>query len=224
MLKRILLFVFALALPAMVFAEAGVWEGGKESDGIRVWTREVPGSPVRAFKASMVVKTTLSGLVNLIQDTESAKRWVYSTERIQMVKQDVEKGSFVVRAQMNFPWPLTDRDVYVAGQVVQDERSLAVTINSRGVYGPEYPEDPDYVRMPSMDGTWLFRPLGNGMVEVTMIGHSDPGGHIPPGIVNMLLDMTPRKTLEGMRRLLPDARYQKVPVQQIREPAARPAP
>lgn len=223
MLKRILLFVVALVLPTLVLAEAGVWEGGKESDGIRVWTREVPGSPVRAFKATMVVKTTLSGLVNLIQDTENARRWVYSTDRIAMVKQDVEKGSFVVRAQMNFPWPLTDRDVYVAGQVVQDERTLAVTINSRGVSGPEYPVDPNYVRMPSMEGTWLFRPLAGGMVEVTMIGHADPSGHIPPGIVNMLLDMTPRKTLEGMRRLLPEPRYQKSPVPQIREPGRSPS-
>lgn len=219
MLKRMLLSLWMLALPALSAAEAGVWEGGRESHGIRVWTREVPGSPVRAFKATMVVKTTLSGLVNLIQDTENAHRWVYSTERIQLLKQDVEKGTFVVRAQMNFPWPLADRDVIVAGHVLQDERSLAVTIHSRGINGPEYPPEADIVRMPTMEGTWVFRPLGNGMVEVTMVSHADPGGHIPPGIVNMLLDMTPRKTLEGMRRLLPDPRYQRALVPQIREPA-----
>lgn len=218
MLRRILLLLL-LAWPALSLAEATNWEGGRERDGIRVWTREVPGSPVRAFKATMVAKTTLSGLVNLIQDTENAPRWVYSTERIDLLKQDVEKGSFVVRAQMNFPWPLADRDVIVAGQVLQDARTLAVTIHSRGITAPEYPAAPDIVRMPEMEGTWIFRPLGNGMVEITMIGHADPGGHIPPGIVNMLLDMTPRKTLEGMRRLLPEARYQRALVPQIREPA-----
>ncbi|HET8731288.1 MAG TPA: START domain-containing protein [Moraxellaceae bacterium] len=222
MLKRLLLCVLMLAAPAM--AAADEWEGGKESHGIRVWTRIEPGSAVRAFKASMIVKTTLSGLVNLIQDTDNANRWVYSTDRILMLKQDVEKGTFVVRAEMNFPWPLTDRDVIVAGQVVQDERTLTVTINSHGISGPEYPVDPNYVRMPTMEGTWIFRPLGSGMVEVTMIGHADPGGHIPPGIVNMLIDMTPRKTLEGMRRLLPDPRYQKTTLPQIREPGGRSGP
>lgn len=219
MLKRLLLCVLILAVPAMAGAEE--WEGGKESNGIRVWTRAEPDSPIRAFKASMVVKTTLSGLVNLIQDTDRASRWVYSTDRILMLRQDVDKGSFVVRAEMNFPWPLMDRDVIVAGQVTQDEHTLTVTINSHGISGPEYPVDPHYVRMTTMEGQWIFRPLGNGMVEVTMIGHADPGGHIPPGIVNMLIDMTPRKTLEGMRRLLPDPRYQKSPMPQIREPGGR---
>lgn len=219
MLKKILFLVaLCLSVPAFAGLESGTWEGGREHDGIRVWTRMVQGSPVRAFKASMVVKTTLAGLVNLIQDTDNASRWVYSTDRIQLIRRDADKGTFLLRAQINIPWPLTDRDAIIAGQVVQDEHTLAITINSRGVSLPEFPPDPAYVRMPAMEGIWIFRPLDNGMVEVTMYGHADPGGHIPPGIVNMLIDMTPRKTLEGMRRMLPDPRYQRTPVPQIREP------
>jgi hypothetical protein len=220
MLKRILLFVLiGLSTQAWAGLEAGPWEGGKESNGIRAWSRAVAGSPVRAFKATMVVRTSLAGLVNLIQDVDNAKRWVYSTERIVMIKRDEAKGSFVIRALIDIPWPLTDRDVIVAGQVAQDPRTLAVTINSRALNSPEHPPEEGYVRMPQMEGIWLFRPLGNEMVEVTMYGHADPGGHIPSGVVNMMIEMTPRKTLEGMRRMLPDARYQRTPVAEIREPA-----
>lgn len=219
MLKKILLLVvMCLSAPVQAALDGGVWEGGKESDGIRVWTRAVPGSPVRAFKASMVVKSTLAGLVNLIQDTDNASRWVYSTDSIQVLKRDVEKASFVLRAKINIPWPLTDRDVIVAGQLQQDDKTFTVTINSRALNSPDYPPDPAYVRMSQMEGIWVFRPLGGDQVEVTMYGHADPGGHIPPGIVNMLIDMTPRKTLEGMRRLLPDPRYQRTPFPQVREP------
>lgn len=216
--KILLLLVMSLSAPACAALEGGGWEGGKESDGIRVWTRAIPGSPVRAFKATMVTKTSLAGLVNLIQDTDNAPRWVYSTDRIQLLKRDIDKGTFVLRAQINIPWPLTDRDVIVGGQVVQDEKTHVVTITSRALVSPEYPADPAYVRMPQMEGLWVFRPMGNDLVEVTMYGHADPGGHIPPGIVNMMIDMTPRKTLEGMRRMLPDPRYQRAPLPQIREP------
>lgn len=220
MVKRILFLLLAcLVAPAFAGIEGGNWEGGSESNGIRVWSRVVPGSPVRAFKATMVVKTSLAGLVNLIQDVDNANRWVYSTDRIQLLRRDDEKGAFVLRALINIPWPLTDRDVIVAGNVVQDPRTLVVTINSHALNSPEYPPQEGYVRMPQMEGLWLFRPLGNEMVEVTMYGHANPGGHIPPGIVNMLIEMTPRKTLEGMRRMLPDPRYQRTPVPQIREPA-----
>lgn len=218
MLKRIMLMALLLVAGAVQASPDERWELATDSDGIRVWTREVPGSPLRAFKATMVVRSTLSGLVNLIQDTDNARRWVYRTERIQLLKRDDSKGTFVIRVETDFPWPLTDRDVVVAGLVMQDERSGTVTINSRSVTGPEYPLNPRFVRMPDMEGSWIFRPVGNEMVEVTMIGRADPSGAIPPGIVNLIIDVTPFRTMQGMRRLLPDPRYQKALLPQIREP------
>lgn len=220
MLRKILLIVLmSLSVTALAASESEKWEPARDSDGIRVWTREVPGSPLRAFKATMVVRSSLGGLVNLILDTDNASRWVYSTDRIVLLKRDVEKASFVIRVETNFPWPLTDRDVVMAGQILQDEKTATVTINSRAINGPEYPPQANYVRMPDMEGTWVFRPLGNEMVEVTMIGRADPAGHIPPGIINLIIDVTPYKTMQAMRRLLAEARYQKTPLPQIREPA-----
>lgn len=199
------------------------WDLATDKDGIRVWTREVPGSPLRAFKATMVVRSSLSGLINLIMDTDSAPRWVYRTDRIQVLKRDDVRGSFVIRVETDFPWPLSDRDVVVAGQVAQDERTGTVTILSRSVSGPEYPPHPSFVRMPDMEGTWIFRPLGAEMVEVTMVGRADPSGAIPPGIVNLIIHVTPFETMRAMRRMLADPRYQRIPVPLIREPG-RPSP
>lgn len=223
MLKRIILLGLLLVAGIAQAATEERWELATDSDGIRVWTREVPGSPLRAFKATMVVRSSLSGLINLIMDTDSAPRWVYRTERIQVLRRDDARGSFVIRVETDFPWPLSDRDVVVAGQVTQDERSGTVSIVSRSVAGPDYPPHPSFVRMPDMEGTWLFRPLGAEMVEVTMVGRADPSGAIPPGIVNLIIDVTPFETMRAMRRMLADPRYQRTPVPMIREPS-RPAP
>lgn len=223
MLKRILLGALLLVAGAVHAATEERWDLATDKDGIRVWTREVHGSPLRAFKATMVVRSSLSGLINLIMDTDAAPRWVYRTKRIHLLKRDDARGSFVIRVETDFPWPLTDRDVVVAGQVLQDERSGIVTISSRAVSGPDYPPQPSFVRMPDMEGTWVFRPLGAEMVEVTMLGRADPSGAIPPGIVNLIIDVTPFETMRAMRRVLADPRYQRTPLPQIREPG-RPAP
>lgn len=223
MLKTIILTALLLVVGVVQAAQEERWEQATDRDGIRVWTRDVPGSPLRAFKATMVVRSSLSGLINLIMDTDSAPRWVYRTDRIQVLKRDDARGSFVIRVETDFPWPLTDRDVIVAGQVTQDERSGVVTIASHSVTGPEFPPHPSFVRMPEMEGTWIFRPLGAEMVEVTMIGRADPSGAIPPGIVNLIIDVTPFETMRAMRRMLADPRYQRTPVPLIREPG-RPAP
>jgi hypothetical protein len=217
-LKQFLLGVLLL-MPALCVHAEESWSLARERDGIRVWTREISGYPIRAFKAEMTVKSNLAGLVNLIMDTENASRWVYRTDRIQLLKRDNEKATFVIRVETDFPWPLTNRDVVLGGSVVQEEKTGTVTIQSNSLPAGEYPESPDFVRMPDMAGTWMFRPIGNGWVEVTMIGRANPGGNIPAGVVNLIIHETPLRTMQAMRRVVGEARYQKTPVPQIREPA-----
>lgn len=210
------------ALPFFVMLDAcgeESWSLARNRDGIKVWTREIPGYPIRAFKAEMVIKSSLTGLVSLILDTENARRWVYRTDRIQLLKRDDEKASFVIRVETDFPWPLTDRDVVLVGSIVQDEETGVVTVQSRSLSTSEYPENPDFVRMPDMTGTWIFRPIGNGLVEVTMIGQANPGGNIPSAVVNLIIHETPYRTMQGMRKLVAAPKYQKAALARIREPA-----
>lgn len=217
MLLRFLLTV-SLFLAGVAHAAAEEWSLARDRDGIKVWTREVPGHPIRAFKATMTVNSTLTSLLNLILDTESASRWVYRTNRIELLERDVDKATFVIRVETNFPWPLMNRDVIVAGSIEQDEVTKAVSVSSYSVRREEYPPAPGYIRMPNMEGNWTLRPVGDGRIEVTMLGRADPGGSIPAGIVNLIIHETPYNTLQGMRRLVNDPRYRKTPLPQIVEP------
>lgn len=211
----LVLIVFLCSLQARADDD---WSPALDSDGIKVWTRPVTGHPIRAFKAVTVVKSSLSGLINLIMDTENADKWVYRTMRVEVLQRDDDKQTFVIRVETDFPWPLTNRDTVVAGQISQDERTGIVSVRSHSTPPGQYPEDPDFVRMPDLEGNWTFRPLGQGLVEVTMSGRADPGGHIPAGVVNLLIYETPYRTLRGLRREIGAARYQKSHMPQIREP------
>lgn len=211
-------FLISLLFLTGTAAASTEWSLARDRDGIKVWTRDIPGYPIRAFKAVMVVQSSLAGLVNLVMDTDNASHWVYRTDRIELLKRDEANASFVIRAETDFPWPLNDRDVIVAGRLEQDEKTGTVVIQSHSTPEGAYPVDPKFVRMPDMEGTWIFRPLGAEKIEVTMMGRADPGGNIPAGIVNLIIHETPYRTLQGMRRMLPNVRYQKAPLPQIREP------
>lgn len=187
-----------------------------DRDGIKVWTVEAPDQPLRGFRAVTTVRSSLSGLVTLLMDTEAAPRWVYRMTRLELVSADLRAGTFTVHAQMNF-WPLCNRDAVIAGRINQDPASLAVTVDSRGIDLPALPPRPGLVRMPAMWGRWVFRPLGNGQVEVTMSGQADPGGHIPAFLVNLMIEDTPFNTLRGLRRAIAAAGYQQARVEGIRE-------
>jgi len=210
------LFLLSLML-ACGMAAAGEWELARDRSGIQVWTRDEPGYPIRAFKAVAVVNSSLSGLVSLILDTDRASQWAYRTTRIEVLRRDDEAATFVIRAETDFPWPFSNRDVVMAGQIIQDEKTRTVTIRSHSTPAGQYAPHADFVRMPDMTGDWIFRPLGGGLVEVTMVGRADPGGSIPAGLVSLIIHETPYQTLRGLRKIIGDERYQRSRFQKIRE-------
>lgn len=212
-------WVFAVLLSiASMAAMSADWELARDRKGIKVWTKEEPGYPIRAFKAVTVVESSLTGLVTLIMDTDRVDQWAYRVMRIEVLSRDDDAGTFVIRTETEFPWPLTNRDVVLVGKVSQDDKSRVVTIRSRSTPPGQYPLHPDFLRMPDMVGDWILRPLPGGRVEVTMIGRANPSGNVPFGVVNLIIHETPYLTLLGLRDLISNERYRNAPrLKQIRE-------
>ena len=207
----------ALLLLVSVVSQAAEWELARDRNGIKVWTRNEPGYPIRAFKAVTTVDSSLSGLVSLIMDTDHVSEWAYRILGVNVLTRDDDAATFVIYTKTDFPWPLSNRDVVLAGQIAQDEKTKLVTIRSRSTPAGQYPEQPGFLRMPDMVGDWIFRPLGAGKVEVTMIGRADPSGNIPFGVVNLIIHETPYRTLQGLRQVIGADRYQRARLKQIKE-------
>lgn len=207
----------ALLLLASVACQASEWELARDRSGIKVWTRDEPGYPIRAFKAVTTVDSSLAGLVSLIMDTDRVSDWAYRILKVEVLARDDAAATFVIRTETDFPWPLSNRDVVLAGQIAQDDKTRVVMIRSRSTPAGQYPLNPDFVRMPDMVGDWIFRPLGGGKVEVTMVGRANPSGNIPFGVVNLIIHETPYRTLLGLRQVIGTERYQRSRLAQIRE-------
>jgi hypothetical protein len=216
MLRRLIAMLLGgWIMTTNIYADSD-WSLARERDGIKVWTKLEPNAPLRSFRATMTISSSLAGLVSLIMDTDNASAWTYKIERIDVLKRDDDKGSFAIRVKSSFPWPMSDRDAVVEGQIAQDENGV-VTIRSKA--SPDlYPVDPDYIRMPEMNGLWTFKPLGNKQVEVTMEGYGNPGGSIPKAAINLLIHETPYMTLKGMRKVITDPKYQNSVVKLVKEP------
>lgn len=190
-----------------------------DKNNIKIWTYKVPQSSLYGFKATTIVKSTLSGLVALITDTQNVNRWLYRTNRIEVLARDDSQQNFTIRVITDFPWPFTDREALVDVRINQDAKTGQVRIDSNeSPYAAKYPVSDCCLRMPMVKGYWLFKPLPNGMVEVSMSGHADPGGRIPVGAVNFLIQEHPYNTLMGLQNIISEERYQKVINPQIKEP------
>lgn len=190
---------------------------------IKIWTYKVPKTTMYGFKAVMTVKSTLSGLVGLITDTDNANRWLYHTRSVEVLERSDDALNFTIRAISDFPWPFSDREVLIDVHVSQDAKTGVVRIdNNESAKAAKYPVKSGCLRMPVVQGYWMFKPLANGMVEVTMNGYAHPGGNIPVSIVNLLVQEHPYNTLQGLRKVIGDLRYQKMQYPGIHELATAP--
>ncbi len=165
------------------------WELVKEHDGISVYTRDVDGSPIKAFKAVTTVQSTLTALVALLEDTQAGPDWLYSCLSLQQIHSDSPTKAYNYTIN-DLPWPVKDRDVIIYSELEQDPNTLSVGITMKGL--PHYlPENKDYVRVPYLTGEWTIVPVKNDTIEVNYTAHIEPGGNLPDWLVNTLLVDTP---------------------------------
>lgn len=201
------------------------WSLERDGKGVKVWTQSLPGKPVKAFRATTTVKSTVSGLLALFLDFPRAPEWIDRARRVEMLTWNDERREFHMLVETDLPFPVSDRDSVVFGRVYQDPKTGAVTVSSSEAADsyiratPAAAAKPGVVRMRDVAMDWVFMPKGRGLVEVTMVGTADPAGYIPPAIVNLLITEAPYNTLVNLRRVIVEPRYQERVFKEIVEPA-----
>ncbi|MGA1868841.1 MAG: START domain-containing protein [bacterium] len=199
----ILLGVFFLILFCnKIFA----WEKTKESNGITIYTRKIEGSHFKEFKAVMRVKTTLSGLIALFEDIESAPHWIETCIERKLLKRisPSETYTYMVNAA---PWPIKDRDSIVHNIIEQDPNSGVVNIRATSV--PDFiPEKSHLMRVKDIEAYWRFTPLADGYVEIVYRVYNNPGGYLPSWLVNIATISYPYKSMINLKKVITQPKYQ----------------
>lgn len=187
-------------------ANADNWRLVKETSGIQVFTRPMPGTSLKSFRGVVSIPARLTSLVATIDDTSVYPQLFHSTKSAKELKavNHSEAYKYVVT---ELPWPAQSRDSIVHSVLKQDKRSKTIQITMNGV--PKYiPTKPGLVRIQKMSGRWLLVPEKNS-VKVVYEMSVDPGGNLPAWIVNNMAVDLPFITLNNLRYLVKRAKYQK---------------
>lgn len=216
---RLLLAVLWLAVSAAdAVAAPGSWRLAADEDDIKVWKRAVADSPFVEFRAEVTVRSTLSALLNLFYDVDSAHAWLDHTRRVVALRRDDVHHEYILLIETDMPWPLQDRDAVIQGRWWQEQDTLAILLRARSV-DDFHPHNPKYIRN-QIRSDWSFIPQGNGQVKVVMAGHVNPLGNLPTWAVNTLIQESPLVTLGNLRRSIADPARQVVLRDDLREPPA----
>jgi hypothetical protein len=202
------LTLLTLLIANLVFAKDGSWSLSKDDEGIKIYTRDVANSKVKAIKVECYLDATPSQLVAVLMDIDNGDDWVYHTGPSYIIKK-VSPSELYYYSLVKVPWPVKNRDFIAHLKVTQDAATKVVTVDAPCL--PDMvPRKEGIARIEDSAGKWLITPTGDGRVRIEYTLHADPGGNIPAWLINMFVTQGPLESFKKLKVQLQKPAYKNV--------------
>ncbi|MFT4682073.1 MAG: hypothetical protein ACI9FU_000699 [Granulosicoccus sp.] len=186
-----------------VFAQEN-WQLKKDNSGVKVYTKHVEGSGLKAIKATTTFACDFATCVAVLRDIPHLTELFPGCERTEKVSQtDIDQIHYI---HLNAPWPVTDRDAtfHLTYEYRPETETLFIQAD---VINDKYPEQDGMIRLTKGIGTWTFK-KAREQLELIYLFHGDPGGNIPDWLANSVVEDNPLEMLHNFHRLVELPRYQ----------------
>jgi len=173
------------------------WKLIKEDTGIKVFSKTVPDSKIKAIKAELILKASASQLVALLLDVNTATKWVFHTKSCVLIRK-ISDSELYYYSEVSLPWPLENRDFVAHIKVFQDPKTKVVTVDAPAVPGWMAAKN-GIVRISHSVGLWIITPIDKERIKLEYSLQVDPGGVIPAWVVNTFAAQGPIESFKKMQ-------------------------
>jgi len=176
------------------------WKLRKEEAGVKIYTRNISGSPFEEFKGMVTISnTSLTRVLDVIMDVKNYPVNFPNCSGAEVLEQ---KGKYndIHYVTIPTPWPVTNRDaIYEANTTFSENGKHArIKLTPRGDYKQE---NKGYIRVYNGSGFWDLDEIVPGTIRVVYQFHADPAGEIPAWLANSVIVSNPFRTLESLRSI-----------------------
>ncbi len=191
------------------------WKLIKNSNNIKAYIQKVPTSELKRVKVETVLKASLSELVAVIKDAKNHEDWVFLNKKAKVIE-ETDDFNWIYYGIADAPWPVDNRDFITTVCLEQNKTDYTITITSIAI--PDYlPENKENVRIKHVKTIWIFNPIENGNINISLEMEVNPGGSIPIWLINMAVSKGPYKTVEGFIKEITSGKYQCLKLDYIKE-------
>ena len=194
---KTILFLCLLFISTLCFGQDTGWKLASEKDDIKVYTRTVADSKLKAIKVECSLPVRPSQLVAAILDIDNSYQWVYHSKLNRIIKR-ISPSELYYYAQVNVPWPVDNRDYVSHVMVSQNPKTKVITIDAPCVPGI-VPLKKDMVRITHSTGKWTISPFENNAIKVTYQLELYPAGSVPAWLVNLFATQGPMETFQKLK-------------------------
>jgi hypothetical protein len=198
---NIFLLMFGLLLTGFAFPQKD-WTLVNNESWIQIYKSDMPSSSYKRIKVECTIDGTIDKLVRILNDVNNYKNWIYNTKSAYIIKR-INANEYYYYTETTLPWPMQNRDVVVHIKLQRDNTNHTLNIVASGE--PKYiPEVSGKVRVPNSANTWQVTVPAPNKIHIVYIFEADPGGHIPPWLVNTFVNKGPYESFKKLAQTLKD--------------------
>jgi START domain-containing protein len=186
----------AAAAPAPAAPVA--WEKIGDDDGVAVYKRDVPGSPLVAFKGEGVVNASILRVASVLVDSKRATEWIDRLVEARDIRMISETES-IHYDHVATPIVMKDRDFVSDVKLEFSPAEKKMSLKIHAVTDPAAPTT-NYVRGELLHSAFVLTSIEHGTkTRVVAEIHADPKGSVAKWIVNLFQRSWPHNTITRLR-------------------------
>jgi ribosome-associated toxin RatA of RatAB toxin-antitoxin module len=193
-MKPLILLLFYFLMPG----GENEWKVSLDKDDIIVYTRDVESSPFDEFLVQGEVRGDIQQFRKIITNIERYTEWLPDCKSA-VVIENPSPDDITYHMKLKVPFPFANRDIIQQINIHESARELIVEITNRPM---KIEKEKNFVRMQKADGRWTIQQLSADRIFIKFQYLADPGGGVPPWLVNTFLVKNPHKTLQNIREMM----------------------
>jgi hypothetical protein len=201
MLPAILITFINILYISSCLGQSG-WKLKRDRDGITIHVRELADSPLKEYKARAVIAHPIKQVFDFHSDLERHPEWVFRCTGLTILEKQ-GKCRIKYHTSYDIPWPMKDRDLTAEVIFTQHAGSNRYGSLTRDI-STDYPIEDGVIRMPGYREEIILEKIDSFNTLIILEGYADPGGKVPPWLVNMFLVDGIYDSVINIREMLKD--------------------
>ncbi len=197
---------------ALRYSGSNQWELVGDHKGVKIYSLKTPGADSKKFKCVFQVKSTLAGLVTLMQDPDACADMGCTGSR---VVERVDPNLVYSTFQYKLPSPFKNRE-FVVRTLIHQSPNKEVLVEYTAAPG-KTPPDSCCLRVTDFNNSWRLTPTGDGHVNIEYIVDMNEGGFVPDILLNAARPRVMFKVLPRLQKILDKPKYQTAKLDTILE-------
>jgi hypothetical protein len=168
------------------------------AEGVKVWSRKDPASPLREIRAEAVVEAPLERVWDVLTDAERFPEFMPYVMEVRILGPAESRGRYEYHL---IDPPIVNRRDYTLKTFNELDEAKGVYRRCWTLAGDKGPDPTEgVVRIRSCRGRWTVTRLDKSKTRVEYDLHTDPGGFVPVWLANKAKTMTLPALMNAVRQ------------------------